>query len=101
MSELSPDDVQKVARLARLRLDDAEIERERTRLAAVLGYVERLKSLDLSGVEPLAHVGEQTNRLDDDEIGGHLSNQTLMDMAPERDPPFVSVPKVLGEGGGA
>ena len=101
MSELSADDVRKVARLARLRLEEAEVEDERTRLAAVLGYVERLQSLDLDGVEPLAHVGEQTNRLDPDEVGGHLPNQTLMDMAPQTDPPFVRVPKVLGEGGGA
>jgi aspartyl-tRNA(Asn)/glutamyl-tRNA(Gln) amidotransferase subunit C len=99
--QLTPDDVRKVARLSRLAVAEADIERYRTELAAVLGYVERLRELDLSGVEPLTHAGDEANRLDDDVPGPMLANAVAMAMAPEPHPPFFGTPKVLGEGGGA
>lgn len=98
---LSSDEVRKVARLARLALSDDEIERQRSDLAAVLGYVERLGELDLSGVEPMAHVGDAVNRLRGDEPGETLDVETVMRLAPESTPPFLRVPKVIGDGGEA
>lgn len=100
-SHLSTQDVRKVARLARLAITDEQAERERGRLAAILTYVERLQTLDLADVEPLSTPLDMTSRLDDDTPGPTISNQVLMDMAPGSHPPFVKVPKVLGEGGGA
>jgi len=96
--ELSTADVRHVARLARLALSDEQVEHFRTQLAAVLAYVRRLHELDLDGVEPLTHVGDVTNRLDDDEPGPSLATEALLDMAPGSLPPFVKVPRVLGEG---
>jgi aspartyl-tRNA(Asn)/glutamyl-tRNA(Gln) amidotransferase subunit C len=96
--ELSLDDVRKVARLARLAIPDAELESYRSRLSAVLGYFERLRELNLDGVEPLSHPLDATNRLDDDTPGPTLPTSVLMDMAPDTMPPFLKVPKVLGEG---
>jgi aspartyl-tRNA(Asn)/glutamyl-tRNA(Gln) amidotransferase subunit C len=100
---LSDTEVRKVARLARLALSDEQVHAMRTQLAAILGYIERLRGLDLAGVEPMAHVGggEATNRLDDDVPGPTLSNADLMRMAPDAMEPFIKVPKVLGDGGGA
>lgn len=98
---LSDADVRKVAKLARLAIPKERFEPLRRELAAVLGYVERLRSLDLSGVEPMAHVGETTNRLDEDAPGATLRTDVLMKMAPDTMDPFIKVPKVLGEGGGA
>jgi aspartyl-tRNA(Asn)/glutamyl-tRNA(Gln) amidotransferase subunit C len=98
---LSSEEVRKVARLSRLALDEAQVERFRTQLSAVLGYVERLREVDLSGVEPMAHVGDSVNRLDEDRPGPTLPNEALMRMAPEKMEPFIKVPKVLDEGGGA
>ena len=57
-SQLTPDDVRKVARLSRLAVPEADIERYREELGAVLGYIGSLRELDLSGVEPLTHVGD-------------------------------------------
>ncbi len=99
--ELTAADVRKVARLARLALPEDQIEEHRVRLAAVLGYVERLGELDLTGVEPLAHVGEEAHRLRADVPGPALPTEALMAMAPDTMPPFVRIPKVLGDGGGA
>ena len=100
-ARLSPDDIRKVARLSRLEVAEADITRYGDELGAVLGYVERLRELDLSGVEPLTHVGDEANRLDEDVPGPVLGNDVAMRLAPESLAPFFSVPKVLGEGGGA
>ena len=101
MGDLSSDQVRHVVKLARLSPSDAEVESLREKLGAVLGYIERLHELDLADVRPMAHVGDETNRLDDDVVGAHLSNETLIKMAPKTDGAYVRVPKVLGDGGGA
>lgn len=98
---LSPDDVLKVARLSRLTVRQDQVEDLRARLSAVLGYMERLRALDLAGIEPMAHVGGTVNRMDADEPGPTLSTEALMRLAPDPMPPFVRVPKVLEEGGRA
>jgi aspartyl-tRNA(Asn)/glutamyl-tRNA(Gln) amidotransferase subunit C len=94
---LSADDVRKVARLSRLTLTDAQVEDYRVRLAAVLTYVERLRGLDLDGVEPLAHIGEAVNRLDPDEPGPVLPAGTLERLAPRTWQGFIQVPMVLDQ----
>jgi aspartyl-tRNA(Asn)/glutamyl-tRNA(Gln) amidotransferase subunit C len=100
--ELTPADVAKVASLARLALSPAEAEDARRSLGAVLGYMDRLRSLDLAGVEPLAHVGEgEGNRLRDDTPGEPLPVGVVTGMAPASLGPFIRVPKVMGDGGGA
>jgi aspartyl-tRNA(Asn)/glutamyl-tRNA(Gln) amidotransferase subunit C len=101
MEPLSADEVRKVARLSRLSLSDEQIERYRSQLSAVLGYADRLRQADLTGVEPMAHVGDSVNRLDDDLPGPTLPNEALMKMAPETMEPFIKVPKVLDDGGAA
>jgi aspartyl-tRNA(Asn)/glutamyl-tRNA(Gln) amidotransferase subunit C len=52
-----------VARLARLRLDDNEVETMAGELSGILGHVDRIRSLDLVGVEPTSHVVELENVL--------------------------------------
>lgn len=99
--DLSIEDVRKVAKLARLAVSDDDAERYRAELAAVLGYVERLREVDVEGVEPMAHVSGETNRVRPDEPGGTVDRETLMRMAPDAAPPFVKVPKVLSQGDGA
>lgn len=99
LASLTLDQVRKVAKLARLAPTDTQAEDYRSRLSAVLGYVERLRALDLSGVEPMAHPMETTNRMGADEPGATtLPNSALMAIAPNTHPPFVKVPKVIGEG---
>jgi aspartyl-tRNA(Asn)/glutamyl-tRNA(Gln) amidotransferase subunit C len=99
--QLSADYVRKIARLSRLAITDQEVADYQVKLSAVVGYFERLRKLDLSGVEPMANVADQANRLDEDVPGPTLPTEVLMEMAPAVMPPFVKVPKVLEEGGGA
>ncbi|HLP85441.1 MAG TPA: Asp-tRNA(Asn)/Glu-tRNA(Gln) amidotransferase subunit GatC [Phycisphaerales bacterium] len=104
--ELSADDVRKVASLARLALRDDEVEPMRASLGAVLTYMERLQAVDTRGVEPLYNVNDGVAELRGDEPGPALRNEQLMAIAPQpreasTHPPFVRVPKVIDEGGGA
>ena len=98
---LSAEEVRRIARLARLEISDAEAEEYRASLSAVVGYMSRLRDVDLSGVEPLAHIGDTHTRLDEDVPSSSLSNDALMKLAPDRWEGFVKVPKVLDDGGGA
>jgi aspartyl-tRNA(Asn)/glutamyl-tRNA(Gln) amidotransferase subunit C len=90
-----------VAHLSRLALSDDRVEEYRAQLGAVLGHIERLRSLELEGVEPLTHPLDATNRMDEDTPRDPLGNEVLMGMAPDAAPPFIKVPKVLGAGDGA
>ncbi len=114
MADLTHDDIRRIARLARLAVGDDQLEPYRADLGAVLGYVERLGELDLTGVEPMTHPGagvsagvsdgrggSASNRLDADNPGPVLANDVAMGLAPDAKPPFFCVPKVLGDGGGA
>lgn len=89
--------------MARLSLSDEQIERYRHQLGSVLSYMERLRGLDLSAVEPMSSPIEVVNRLADDDPGPTYSNEQLMAMAPRgaAAAPFVAVPKVIGSGEGA
>ena len=100
-SALTSDQVRKVAALARLAPTDSQVERYRHDLAAVLAYVERLRELAVSDVEPLANPVEESNRLRADEPMPGLPQASLLAIAPAATPPFVSVPKILSDGDGA
>lgn len=100
-SELTKKDIERVAHLARLAISPGSIEDYQRRLGAVLGYVRGLQGLDLEGVEPMTTPFESFNRLAADEPEAGLPTEVLMSMAPEKSEPFIVVPKVLGEGGGA
>ena len=97
-TSISLDEVRKVASLSRLALSDADLTQARHDLAAVLAYMTRLNQLDLSKVEPLRSISGEAARLDDDLPGPTLSNDQLLALAPDTMPPFIKVPKVMGEG---
>lgn len=101
VGSLTEAEVRKVARLSRLELTDAEIADSATRLASVLGYIDRLRELDTEGVEPMAHPFDDSNRLDEDVPVDGLPLGAMLRMAPTSEGDFVKVPKVIDGGGGA
>jgi len=72
-----------VARLARLRLDDEEVERMRAELSGILDHVEKLGELDLDGVEPTSHVIEIENVLREDVPRPSLERDRALAGAPD------------------
>ena len=78
------DQVLHVARLARLQLDDAEVEQMAGELSKVLDWIEKIEELDLEGVPPTSHVVEVANALRPDVPGPSLPREVALAAAPER-----------------
>ncbi len=72
-----------VARLARLELTDAEIERMSGELSSILEHVERMNELDLAGVEPTSHVVALENVLRADEPRPSWPRERVLEQAPD------------------
>jgi aspartyl-tRNA(Asn)/glutamyl-tRNA(Gln) amidotransferase subunit C len=72
-----------VAKLARLRLDDGEVERMAGELSKILGHVETMNELNLEGVEPTSHVVDLTNVLREDVPRPGLDRETALQQAPD------------------
>jgi aspartyl-tRNA(Asn)/glutamyl-tRNA(Gln) amidotransferase subunit C len=94
---ITTDDVQKVAKLARLRLSDDELQRFTGQLADVLEHAADLETLDLDGVEPMAHPVPLTNVLRADEPATPLGRDEVLASAPAAEDGLFRVPPVLGE----
>ena len=92
---LPREDVLRVARLARLTLDEAEIQAFADQLGQVLQYVEILQQADTEGVEPLAGASAGTNVLREDQPAESLTRQQALSGAPRHDNHFFLVPPVL------
>jgi len=88
-------DVEHVARLARLALTDAEIERVREQLNGILTYIEKLNELDTSDVEPTSHAVPLVNVMRDDEAGPCLPREEALANAPDRAGEFFRVPRII------
>jgi aspartyl-tRNA(Asn)/glutamyl-tRNA(Gln) amidotransferase subunit C len=92
---LTPEDVAKVALLARLRVSPAELETFTGQLNAIVDYVAQLQELETSDVEPLAHGVEIRNVFREDKAGEPLSREAALANAPKRNPESFLVPAVL------
>jgi len=88
-------DVEHVARIARLALTDAEIERMREQLNGILAYIEKLNELDTSDVEPTSHAVPLVNVMRDDEAGPCLPREEALANAPDRAGEFFRVPRII------
>jgi aspartyl-tRNA(Asn)/glutamyl-tRNA(Gln) amidotransferase subunit C len=88
-------DVRHVARLARIELDDAALDRLQAQLGAILGYIDQLKQLDVANVEPLVHAGDTANVMRDDVPRPCLPADAALANAPARSGPFFVVPKII------
>jgi aspartyl-tRNA(Asn)/glutamyl-tRNA(Gln) amidotransferase subunit C len=92
---LSAADVQKVAKLARLELNERELPELTRQMSAIVDFVAQLRELDTEGVEPLAHPLPVQNVFRDDEPGASLLVDQALQNAPERRGDFFAVPPVL------
>jgi aspartyl-tRNA(Asn)/glutamyl-tRNA(Gln) amidotransferase subunit C len=91
---ITREDVQHVARLARLELTDEEVERFQGQLSAILEAVGKVSELDLAGVEPTSHPLELANVWGEDEPRPSLPRDEALSNAPEREGGFFRVPPV-------
>jgi len=90
-------DVEHVARLARLELSGAEKERMRRELDGILSYIDKLRALDTTGVEPTSHAVPLTNVLRDDVEKPSLPRDEMLANAPDRHRDLFRVPRIIEE----
>lgn len=88
-------EVEHVARLARLALSEEEEEQMRSQLDRILGYIEKLSQLDTAAVEPTSHVIPMTNVFRDDAVVASLSREEALENAPDRHEGFFRVPRII------
>ena len=93
--KISQQDVEYVARLARLALEPQELEVMTGQMDAILGYVDKLNELDTSGIEPMAHAVPMANAFREDEVRPSIGLDRALQNAPQADEGCFRVPKVI------
>jgi aspartyl-tRNA(Asn)/glutamyl-tRNA(Gln) amidotransferase subunit C len=88
-------DIKYVAHLARLHLTDDEEKKLGAQLDGILGYIEKLKELDVTGVEPTAHAVPMVNVTRADEIRPSLPHDDALRNAPKQANGLFIVPKIV------
>ena len=88
-------DIKYVAHLARLALTPEEEKKIGEQLGSVLGYIEKLKEVDVTGVEPTAHAFPLVNVMRPDEVRPSMSTQDALKNAPAQANGLFIVPKIV------
>jgi aspartyl-tRNA(Asn)/glutamyl-tRNA(Gln) amidotransferase subunit C len=94
---ISREDVQHVARLARLELSETELVSMQAELSNILAYIDKLRSVDTAGVEPTSHAVPLTNVMREDEPHPSLPLADMLANAPEAAGSFFRVPRIIEE----
>ncbi|MDG9923817.1 MULTISPECIES: Asp-tRNA(Asn)/Glu-tRNA(Gln) amidotransferase subunit GatC [unclassified Pseudomonas] len=92
---LERSDVEKIAHLARLGLSEGEIPQTTATLNNILGLIDAMQAVDTSGVEPLAHPLEATQRLRADVVTEQNQRDAYQAVAPAVESGLFLVPKVI------
>lgn len=96
MTELTREDVLKIARLSRLSLTEAEAEEHSKELSKILQYVAQLNKVDTSGLEPTVQVTGLVNVMRDDQpVDYGVSPEDLLNLAPQREDGQVKVKRMI------
>lgn len=87
--------VKRIGRLARIRVEEEEVEKYREELNAILGFVEQLGEVDVSGVEPMTSVTPMRLRRRSDQVSDGGYPEQIVSNAPLSEDNFFMVPKVV------
>jgi aspartyl-tRNA(Asn)/glutamyl-tRNA(Gln) amidotransferase subunit C len=93
--KLSTQDVEYVAKLARLEVADQEKEKFTAQLNDILLYIDQLNELDTTGVAPMTHAIAVTNAFREDKVMDSLGTEGALANAPDARGEFFRVPKVI------
>lgn len=93
--EVNENLVENLAKLARLTFNDEEKAAIQKDLEKMIGFVDKLKELDTTGVAPLMHMSDRLNALREDEVQGSVDRTTALSNAPDNDGTYFKVPKVI------
>ena len=93
--KITKQEVEHVAKLARLELSDQEQEKLTDQLSNILTYVEKLNELDTKGVAPTSHVLDINNVMRDDVVAESLTQEKALANAPDKAAGHFKVPKII------
>jgi aspartyl-tRNA(Asn)/glutamyl-tRNA(Gln) amidotransferase subunit C len=89
------DTVRRVAHLARIAVSDAEAEALRGELNTILGFVEQLNEVDVTGIEPMTAVIPMQMKMRKDQVSEGADAEAVVANAPQEQQHFFLVPKVV------
>lgn len=92
---LKREDVDHVAKLARLSLSEEQKKSLEKDLGSILSFIDHLKKLDVSQVPPTTHAVGQVNQWREDEVRGCENSQDILAGAPDRDGDYFRVKKII------
>jgi aspartyl-tRNA(Asn)/glutamyl-tRNA(Gln) amidotransferase subunit C len=92
---LSPDDVKRIARLARIEISDIEAQATQSQLNSIFDLIATMQAVDTGGVSPMAHAQEVTQRLRDDAVTETDRHAAFQAFAPAVENGLYLVPKVI------
>ena len=97
MAKINKEEVKKVAHLARLELEEHEINNHAEQLEKILEYINQLEKIDTDGVPCTTRAIEVVNVLRKDEKKNSDCIDELLELAPSREDKFFKVPKIISE----
>ncbi len=92
---LTENDLRRLARLARIRVEDNEVGTLLTQLSGILGLIDQLQAVDTRGIEPLSHALDLEQRLRPDEVTEVDRREQFQAVAPQVEAGLYLVPKVI------
>ncbi len=92
---LDPATVRRIAKLARLHVEEADVPRLQAELNGILGWIEQLNEVDVAGVEPLTGAATMALRLREDVVTDGNLQDAVLSNASDRVGFFYTVPKVV------
>jgi len=93
--KISKDEVEKIAHLARLEIDDSQKEKMAGQLSNILQYIDKLKDVDVKGVKLSSGAAFMNNIFREDELTVSPGPAVTLSNAPQRDEDFYIVPRVV------
>ncbi|SCY88883.1 Asp-tRNA(Asn)/Glu-tRNA(Gln) amidotransferase subunit GatC [Desulfoluna spongiiphila] len=94
--KITKEEVLYVANLARLNVDDGDVEKLAAEIGDILSYVDTLEKVDTDGVEPTTHAIDLTNAFREDVVHPHPGASATLANAPDKEDEMFVVPKVVG-----
>jgi aspartyl-tRNA(Asn)/glutamyl-tRNA(Gln) amidotransferase subunit C len=92
---LSSSDVKRIAHLARIEVSDADVEASLQKLSGILGLIEQMQAVDTTGITPMSHSQDVTQRLREDVVTETNQRELFQSVAPAVEHGLYLVPKVI------
>jgi aspartyl-tRNA(Asn)/glutamyl-tRNA(Gln) amidotransferase subunit C len=92
---LNLEDIKRIAHLARIEVSDSEAQETLNKLSGILALIEQMQAVDTSGIAPMSHSQDVTQRLRDDVVTQTNQRELFQSIAPATQDGLYLVPKVI------